>query len=190
MIWTIPNILTMGRLFLLPLIIGCFFLEAEFGAMATWACFGLYVISSATDFFDGTLARKLNQISAFGTFLDPIADKIFVGTLLILLVAFERLDGLWLLPVLIIFFREFLISGLREFLGPHDVQMPVTNLAKWKTTLQMLSLGFLILGPALDSGLPYILEIGQYSLLIAAILTVATGWGYMKAGMDVIRKMP
>lgn len=132
------------------------------------------------------MARKFNQISAFGTFLDPIADKIFVGALLILLVAFDRLEELWLLPVIAIFFREFLISGLREFLGPHDVQMPVTKLAKWKTTFQMLSLGFLILGPVL----PHVLMIGQYALLLAALLTVITGWGYMKAGMDVIRKMP
>ncbi len=155
------------------------------GSGVTWVCFALYVLASLTDFFDGWLARKLNQISAFGTFLDPISDKIFVGSLLILLVAFDRLDGLWLIPVLLIFFREFLISGLREFLGPHDVKMPVTNLAKWKTTLQMLSLGFLILGPIL----PHVLEIGQWSLLAAAILTLITGWGYFKVGMDAIRKM-
>ena len=105
---------------------------------------------------------------------------------MILLTAFGRLEGLWLLPVLIIFFREFLISGLREFLGPHDVKMPVTQLAKWKTTFQMLSLGFLILGPAV----PYVLSIGQWLLLLAALLTLITGWGYMKAGMDVIKKMP
>ena len=185
MIWTIPNILTMARILILPLIVACFFLEADAGPAATWVCFALYVIASLTDFLDGWLARKLNQISAFGTFLDPISDKIFVGSLLVLLVAFDRLDGLWIIPVLLIFFREFLISGLREFLGPHDVKMPVTNLAKWKTTLQMLSLGFLILGPAL----PYVLEIGQWSLLVAAILTLVTGWGYFKAGMDFIRKM-
>ena len=185
MIWTLPNILTMMRMLLLPLVICCFYLEADIGPVATWACFGVYVIASITDFFDGWVARKLNQISAFGTFLDPISDKIFVATLLILLVAFGRLEGLWILPVILIFFREFLISGLREFLGPHDVKMPVTNLAKWKTTVQMLSLGFLILGPAV----PYTLAVGQWSLLLAAILTLITGWGYMKAGMKVIREM-
>ena len=186
MIWTLPNILTMGRLFLLPFIVALFFLETDFGPLATWAIFGLYVVASLTDFLDGWAARKFNQVSRFGTFLDPIADKIYVGSLLILLVAFGRLEGLWLIAVLLIFFREFMISGLREFLGPQDVQMPVTNLAKWKTSLQMLSLGFLILGPAL----PYMLEIGQWSLLAAAILTLITGWGYMKTGMDFIRKMP
>ncbi len=175
----------MARILILPLIVACFFLEADIGPMATWICFILYVVASVTDFLDGWAARKFNQVSPFGTFLDPISDKIFVASLLVLLVAFDRLDGLWLIPVLLIFFREFLISGLREFLGPHDVKMPVTNLAKWKTTLQMLSLGFLILGPTL----PYVLEIGQWSLFAAAILTLITGWGYFKAGMDVIRKM-
>lgn len=185
MIWTIPNILTILRMLLLPLLICCFYLEADLGPVATWVGFAVYVIASITDFVDGWAARKFNQITAFGTFLDPISDKIFVGTLLILLVAFERLEGLWLLPVILIFFREFLISGLREFLGPHNVQMPVTRLAKWKTTLQMVCLGFLILGPIS----PLLLTIGQWSLLLAAVLTLITGWGYLKAGMDVIRKL-
>lgn len=183
--WTLPNILTVLRLLLLPLLICCFYLEADLGATAIWCGFAIYTIAAITDFLDGWAARKLNQISAFGTFLDPISDKIFVSTLLILLVAFDRLEGLWLLPVIIIFFREFLISGLREFLGPHDVKMPVTKMAKWKTTLQMVALGLLILGP-LDLA---ILAFGQWCLLFAAGLTVITGWGYLKAGMDVIRKL-
>lgn len=181
--WTIPNILTMARILLLPAIIACFFLEGHFGPAITWTCFALYVIAAITDFFDGWVARKFNQISAFGTFLDPISDKIFVGAMLVLLVGFGRLEGLWIIPVIAIMSREFLISGLREFLGPHDVKMPVTKLAKWKTTAQMLSLGLLILGPAL----PYTLLIGQWSLLIAAILTIITGWGYLKAGLQYMK---
>ncbi|MEM7651497.1 MAG: CDP-diacylglycerol--glycerol-3-phosphate 3-phosphatidyltransferase [Pseudomonadota bacterium] len=185
MFWTIPNLLTMARLLLLPFILACFFLEADIGPLATWLVFLLYIAASATDFLDGVIARKFNQISAFGTFLDPIADKIYVGSLLVLLVAFDRLDGLWIIPVLLIFFREFLISGLREYLGPHDVQMPVTKLAKWKTATQMLCLGFLILGPAV----PYTLVIGQWMLLAATVLTLITGWGYMKTGIDFMREM-
>ena len=181
----LPNILTITRIILLPFMFACFFLEAQFGPMAAWVCFILYVIASVTDFFDGWVARKFNQITPFGTFLDPISDKIFVGCLLVLLVGFGRLEGAWMIPALLILFREFLISGLREFLGPHDVKMPVTNLAKWKTTLQMLSLGFLVLAPAL----PYVLEIGRWSLLGAAALTLITGWGYMKAGLEVMKKM-
>ena len=182
----LPNILTIARIILLPFMLACFFLEEEIGLTATWICFTLYIIASLTDFLDGVIARKLNQITPFGTFLDPISDKIFVGCLMVMLLAFERLDGLWILPVLLILFREFLISGLREFLGPHDVQMPVTKLAKWKTTLQMLSLGFLILAPTLR----YAIEVGQWMLAGAALLTLITGWGYMKAGLEVIKKMP
>lgn len=183
MTWTLPNILTVMRLLLLPLMICCFYLEADFGPAASWICFAVYVLAALTDFLDGWAARKLNQISAFGTFLDPISDKIFVGSILVLLVAFGRLEGVWLLPVLVIFAREFLISGLREFLGPHNVQMPVTKLAKWKTTVQMVALGFLILGP----WAPILMTTGQWSLLAAAVLTVITGWGYMKAGMNFIK---
>lgn len=182
----IPNILTIVRILLIVPIAWCFYLEADLGPSATWIAFALYVIASVTDFLDGIIARKLNQITAFGTFLDPISDKIFVAAVLILLVGFGRLDGVWMIPVIVIFTREFLISGLREFLGPHNVQMPVTKLAKWKTASQMLALGFIILGPAL----PYVLMTGQTLLLIAALLTVITGWGYMKLGMDVMRKMP
>lgn len=182
----IPNILTIARILLLPFMFVCFFAEAQFGPVATWWCFGLYVVAALTDFFDGWAARKFNKITPFGTFLDPISDKIFVGCLLVLLVGFGRLDGVWMIPVLLILFREFLISGLREYLGPHNVKLPVTNLAKWKTTLQMVALGFLVLAPAL----PYVLDIGRYSLLAAAILTLITGWGYVKAGLDVMKKMP
>lgn len=179
----LPNILTITRILLLPLMFVCFLNETP---TVTWVCFGLYVLAALTDFFDGWAARKFNQISAFGTFLDPISDKIFVGCLLVLLVGFGRLEGVWIIPVLLILFREFLISGLREFLGPHDVKLPVTKLAKWKTTFQMVALGFLILAPAL----PYVGIVGQWALLLAAILTLITGWGYVKAGMDVIKKMP
>jgi len=173
----------MGRILVLPFMFACFLFES---AGVTWVCFALYVLAAVTDFFDGWVARKFNQVSAFGTFLDPISDKIFVACLLVLLVGFGRLEGLWIIPVLVILFREFLISGLREFLGPHKVTLPVTNLAKWKTTAQMVALGFLILAPAL----PYVGEIGKWGLTAAAILTVITGWGYVKAGLEVMKKMP
>ncbi len=132
-----------------------------------------------TDFFDGYIARKLNQISWFGTFLDPISDKIFVSTLLILLVAFNRIDGLWIILVILIFAREFLISGLREFLGAKDIKMPVSAMAKWKTSTQMLSIGFLILG----NHAPYALELGQILLAIACALTIITGIHYLMIGL-------
>ena len=183
--WTIANILTVARVLLLPPIIVCFFVESSVGALAVYICFGLYVLAAVTDFFDGWVARKFNQITAFGTFLDPISDKIFVSALMILLIGFGRLEGLWILPVIAIMSRELLISGLREFLGAEDVKMPVTNLAKWKTTVQMVALGLLILGPLN----PLILMAGQVGLLIAAALTLVTGWKYLQVGMEVIKKM-
>ena len=145
--YNLANILTISRLILLPVLIILFFLEAQWGALAAWLALLVYIIAAITDFYDGYVARKLDQITPFGTFLDPISDKIFVSTMLILLVAFDRITGLWLFLPIAIFAREFLISGLREFLGPKDVKVPVTFLAKWKTATQMLSLGFLIIGP-------------------------------------------
>jgi cardiolipin synthase len=181
---SIPNLLTLARLALLPLIMIAFFMEFETGPLATWICFVLYVIAAITDFLDGYLARKLNQITPFGTFLDPISDKIFVCALLVLLVGFGRLDGIWMVPVILILTREFLVSGLREFLGPKDIKIPVTQLAKWKTTIQMVALGLLILGPAV----PFLLVVGQCALLIACSLTLSTGYSYIKAGFLILNK--
>lgn len=178
--FTLPNILTLSRMALLPVMVWLFFMETSLGAVAAWWCLGLYVLASVTDFFDGYLARKLNQVSEFGTFLDPISDKIFVGTVLVLLVGFDRLDGVWVIPVLLIFLREFLVSGLREFLGPKNIKMPVTNLAKWKTTAQMIALGFLIVG----GYVPYAMEVGHILICVAAYLTLHTGFGYVKTGLS------
>ncbi|MCB1783180.1 MAG: CDP-diacylglycerol--glycerol-3-phosphate 3-phosphatidyltransferase [Alphaproteobacteria bacterium] len=177
------NILTVSRLFLLPIMIGLFYLEPAWGGWAAWLCGLVYAIAAVTDFFDGYVARKYNQTSAFGTFLDPISDKIFVATLMILLVGAGRIAGLWLLPVIVIFAREFLISGLREFLGPKNVQVPVMRLAKWKTASQMLAIFFLIIGPYA----PYALGLGLWLLMIAAVLTVITGAEYMIAGAKHFR---
>ncbi len=181
----LPNILTLSRIALLPALIGLFFMEATWGAIAAWICLGLYILCAFTDFLDGYFARKMNLITPFGTFLDPIADKIFVAALLVTFVGFERLSGIWIIPVLVIFTREFLVSGLREYLGPYNVQLPVTKLAKWKTTLQMIATGILIIAPYI----PYGFETGRWMLAIAAIITVITGWGYLKAGLTHMKKI-
>ncbi|MGH1378172.1 MAG: CDP-diacylglycerol--glycerol-3-phosphate 3-phosphatidyltransferase [Alphaproteobacteria bacterium] len=180
----IANILTVARLFLLPIIIALFFAEASWGGFAAWLCLLIFAIAAITDFFDGYIARKYNQITAFGTFLDPISDKVFVSTLMILLVAFGKITGIWIICVILIFAREFLVSGLREFLGPKNIQMPVTKLAKWKTTVQMLSLGFLIIA----GHAPYTLELGQVLLLIATVLTLITGISYMIVGLKHLKE--
>ncbi len=182
----IPNILTISRLLMLPLIVALLYFERIVGAPAVFGALFLYVIACLTDFLDGWLARKLKQTSAFGTFMDPISDKIFVGVLLIVIVAIGRLPDFWIIPVLFIMARELLVSGLREYLGPKNIQMPVTMLAKWKTTLQMLSLGFLIVG--LQA--PYALITGQLLLVAAAIVTIITGGNYLKAGLEHMKKNP
>lgn len=169
----IPNILTLSRMALLPVLIWLLYTPYIW---ALYAALGLYVISALTDFLDGYLARKLKVISPFGTFLDPIADKVFVAVILITLVDIGRLEVFWTIPVIIIFTREFLVSGIREFLGPKNVKLPVTNLAKWKTTFQMIALGVLIYGG------PFLLA-GQILLSVAAFLTVITGWQYLSAGL-------
>ncbi len=179
----IANILTISRLALLPFIVALFYMEASWGALAIWPILFIYIVSALTDYFDGYLARKLNQITAFGTFLDPISDKIYVSILLILLVAFDKIDGLWLICVLLIFAREFLISGLREYLGPKNIQVPVSNLAKWKTATQMLCLGFLIIG----GYAPYAKELGLVLLFFATVLTIVTGLSYMITGFHHLR---
>ena len=179
----LPNILTFFRIGILPVLIALFFFN---GAWAAWMALGLYTLACITDFLDGYAARKMNTVSPLGTFLDPIADKIFVASLLILLAGFDRLEGIWLIPAIIILIRGFLIAGLREFLGPQNIQLPVSKLAKWKTTVQMIALGFLVVGHHGDTVLPNTLMYGQALITIAAILTVVTGWGYLRAGIKHI----
>jgi len=169
----LPNILTISRMALLPVLIWLLYIDESW---AIWSALGLYALSAITDFLDGYLARKMNIVSPFGTFLDPIADKVFVAVILIALVDLGRLEGLWIIPVIIIFTREFLVSGMREFLGPKNIKMPVTKLAKWKTTFQMIALGVLIYGG-------HALFLGQALLSLAALLTIITGWGYLKTGL-------
>ncbi len=176
----LANILTMTRLALLPFIILLLFIPAGWAA---WACLVLYAIGALTDFLDGWIARKFNQISAFGTFMDPISDKIFVVTVLLMLIAVDRLTGLWVLPVIIILTREFLVAGIREYLGPKNIKLPVTKLAKWKTTIQMVATGILIIAPYVSIGH----FIGQAGLSAAAVLTVMTGWNYLKTGLQHIK---
>lgn len=179
----LPNILTFGRIAILPVIIGLFFYNE---AWAAWTALGFYTLASITDFLDGYLARKWKVISPVGTFLDPIADKIFIVSLLVALAAFDRMEGIWIIPAIVILVREILISGLREFLGPKNIQLPVSYLAKWKTTAQMIALGFLIIGDFGDVILPHTLFIGQLLLTVAAILTVITGWRYVTEGIKHI----
>ncbi len=170
----IANMLTMARILLLPVIILLLFVHADW---ASWSVLVLYILGALTDWLDGWVARKYNQISAFGTFLDPISDKIFVVTILLMLIATDRIEDLMVLPVIIILVREFVVAGIREFLGPKGIKLPVTNLAKWKTAAQMIATGMLILEPVSLT----IAFSGDFMLWVAALLTAVTGWGYVKA---------
>ncbi len=145
---------------------------------AAWVSLGIYVVAAFTDWLDGYLARKMNNVTPFGVFLDPISDKIFVAAMFIMLAGFDRLPGVWLALPMIILMREFLVAGMREYLGPLGIKMPVTKLAKWKTASQMFAIAILIVGPYVPMGLLS----GNLLMLVATVLTVITGWNYLKTG--------
>ena len=183
MIFTLPNILTMSRVAVIPVLVALFFLETKNGQ---WIACGLFIFSAITDFFDGFLARSLGQTTAFGTFLDPVADKLLVASVLLMMVAFGQIAGVVVIPAVIILCREILVSGLREYLSGFAVSLPVSNLAKWKTTLQMASICVLIVGDAAHPLIPDIIPvrlIGEVGLSVAAIVTIITGSEYLRIGL-------
>ncbi len=179
-VWNLPNILTYGRIIAVPVVAG---LLMWGGHSARWTALAIYVIAAITDFFDGYLARKWQQQSSLGRMLDPIADKVLVAVVLLVLSADGILFGGHIWAAIIILSREVLVSGLREYLGELQVSVPVTKIAKWKTTVQLVAIGFLIAGPAGDTLIPYTTEFGIAMLWIAAGLTLYTGYDYFRAGL-------
>ncbi|MBK7283359.1 MAG: CDP-diacylglycerol--glycerol-3-phosphate 3-phosphatidyltransferase [Sphingomonadales bacterium] len=181
---SLPNLLTLSRIFTVPILVALLWYpgwELGYGLG-----FGLYCLMGITDYFDGYLARAQGTVSKLGVFLDPIADKIMVAAVIVMLVGTRHeaasITGLHLIPALIILLREIAVSGLREFLAELRVSVPVSQLAKWKTTLQLVALGALILAGALPTQY-WIKEVGLLSLWAAAVLTVITGWDYLRVGM-------
>ncbi len=179
MLTSLPNLLTLSRILVIPPIVALFFVDGE---MPRWIALGLYAAACITDFFDGYAARSMGQISRLGRFLDPVADKLLVSAVILMLVATGRIGGLVVLPALIILIREILVSGLREHLATLSVGVPVSKLAKWKTTIQMFALGFLIVHDASPDWIPSVL-IGEAGVWIAAVLTLITGYDYLQAGI-------
>lgn len=182
MITTLPNLLTLSRIVVIPLVVAAFYLETPWD---DWVPLALFAYASITDFFDGYLARSWGQMSALGRFLDPIADKLLIATVILMLVALDRISGWHVLPAIVILLREILVSGLREFLAEVRVSVPVSAMAKWKTGIQMVALGFLLASESGDGVLPGVgtsTLIGEYGLWVAAILTLYTGWDYLRAG--------
>ncbi len=191
---TLPNILTLSRIFTVPLLVALLWWpkwELGYGI-----AFAVYCLMGITDYFDGYLARAQGTVSKLGVFLDPIADKIMIASVILVLTAQGLLTGpyvgdMHVVAGLVILIREIAVSGLREFLGGLQVSVPVSRLAKWKTTFQLVSLGALILGGALpgwtvtlggfEANLPH--TVGLTTLWAAAVLTLVTGWDYLRVGI-------
>lgn len=185
MLTKLPNILTLSRIAAIPVIVVLLLFFK--GPVSDWTAFGIFAAAAITDFFDGYIARAWQQQSTFGRFLDPIADKLVVAAVLLTLVGDSRIAGIHVLAAVIIMMREILVSGLREFLGQVRVSVPVTKLAKWKTTIQLLAIGILIVGPSGPQFGPFsTAEIGLAGLWGAALLTLVTGYDYFTAGMRQI----
>lgn len=178
---SLPNILTYGRIAAIPAVVFFLFWPGDY--WSRWFALALYAAAGLTDYFDGYLARAWSQQSAIGRMLDPIADKLLIAACLLMLVADGTIRSWHLWAAIIILTREMLVSGLREFLAELRVSVPVSKIAKWKTTAQIVSVGFLIAGPAGETVLPGTTRIGIALLWIAAILTIYTGWDYLKAGI-------
>jgi cardiolipin synthase len=199
--FALPNALTILRIALVPVFAIAFVMPGE---VARLIAFGIFVIAGVSDWLDGFAARKLKAGSDFGRMLDPIADKVLVAVALMMLVAegtFTQvkpngmLSLLKLVPALIILAREILVSGLREFLAGTRVSVPVTNIAKFKTAVQMIAIGAMILTPLADvfvPGTPAITyaAIAYLLLWVAAALTVYTGVIYFRSGMAHLRPGP
>ena len=182
---TLPNLLTLSRIVAVPLLVFLLWQPRPFDYAIT---FVLYCVVGITDYFDGYLARAQGRISRLGQFLDPIADKIMVGAVLVMLISSRKANpmpeiaGLHIIPALVILLREIIVSGLREFLAELRVSIPVSALAKWKTAFQMIALGALILGGAVPE-MPWVHTVGIVCLWLAAALTLVTGYDYLRIGL-------
>jgi cardiolipin synthase len=168
--------LTLGRIVLIPILVGSFYIP---GSNGLWLGFAVFVLAAVTDFFDGWLARRLDQHSTLGRVLDPIADKLIVAAALVMLIAFDRAS---VIAVVAILSREFLIAGLREALAG-TVTLPVHWLAKWKTAVQMTAIALLFIAPALSDAVPVLARVGDALLWLAVALTWVTAIGYLRAAL-------
>ena len=187
---SLPNILTYARIAAIPVVIGCIYAQSilDYPLWLRWVAVAVFIAAGVTDYLDGYYARIWNQQSAFGRMLDPIADKLLVASCLLMLAADGIIHGWSLWAAIIILCREILVSGLREYLAALRVSVPVTKLAKWKTTIQLVAIGFLIAGEAGEQILPSTTLIGIVLLWVSAIITIYTGWDYFRAGIHHLIK--
>jgi cardiolipin synthase (CMP-forming) len=192
---SLPNILTYARIAAIPVVVGCIYAQAIMDGplWLRWVALAVFIAAAVTDFLDGYYARIWDQHSAFGRMLDPIADKLLVASCLLMLAADGIIHGWTLWAAIVILCREILVSGLREYLAALRVSVPVTKLAKWKTTVQLIAIGFLLAGdagdqlmaliPAVSQLGPVVTQLGLLLLWISAIFTIYTGWDYFRAGI-------
>jgi cardiolipin synthase len=182
---SLPNLLTYSRIVAIPAVIGCMYAESILDGplWLRWVALFIFIAAGVTDFLDGYYARMWGQQSALGRMLDPIADKLLVASCLLMLAADGTIKGWSLWAAIIILCREILVSGLREYLAAISISVPVSKLAKWKTTIQLVAIGFMIAGEAGEVILPPTILIGIILLWIAALLTIYTGWDYLRAGV-------
>jgi cardiolipin synthase len=181
---SLPNLLTLSRILVIPIVVASFYIPGDY---ARWFACALFSAAAVTDWLDGHMARLWQQQSEIGRFLDPIADKLMVAATLFMLTTFGRLSAAAVFPALVILCREILVSGLREYLAGLRVGMPVSRLAKWKTTIQMVAIAVLIVGDAGPGFVP-VSAIGEALLWIAALLTLVTGYDYLQAGLPHIMR--
>src|SRR5215472_15887635 len=190
----IPNLLTYARILAVPLVVACLFGQSILsgGMWLRWVALAIFIAAGITDFLDGYFARSMGQQSSFGRMLDPIADKLLVPSCLLMLTADETIKGWSLWAAIVILCREILVSGLREYLAELRVSVPVTRLAKWKTTVQLVAIGFLLAGKAGDDIVasvtgnevtPVVTYCGLTLLWLSAIVTLYTGYDYFRAGV-------
>src|SRR5262249_8030308 len=182
----IPNLLTYGRIVAVPIVVACMYWQSilQGGLWLRWVALAIFVAAAITDVLDGYFARSLGQQSSFGRMLDPIADKLLVSSCLLMLAADETIKGWSLWAAIVILCREILVSGLREYLAELRVSVPVTTLAKWKTTAQLVAIGFLLAGQAGDQIIPIVTLTGLSLLWVSAIVTLYTGYDYFRAGVQ------
>jgi cardiolipin synthase (CMP-forming) len=182
---SIPNTLTYARIVAVPAVVACLYWSdiLQGGLWLRWVALVIFIAAGVTDFLDGYFARMWEQQSNFGRMLDPIADKLLVASCLLMLAGNDTIRGWSLWAAIVILCREILVSGLREYLAELRVSVPVTRLAKWKTTAQLVAIGFLIVGDAGDEIVPVVTPIGLSLLWISALVTLYTGWDYFRAGV-------
>jgi cardiolipin synthase len=182
---SLPNILTMARIAAIPVVVGCIYSQSIMDGplWLRWVALAVFIAAAITDYLDGYFARIWNQQSAFGRMLDPIADKLLVASCLLMLAADGIIHGWTLWAAIVILCREILVSGLREYLAALRVSVPVTKVAKWKTTAQLIAIGFLLAGEAGDQVIPITTQLGLLLLWVSALVTIYTGYDYFRAGI-------